>query len=162
MSYQRSLYVPFTVTRKTVMSNMRCTVQNVVNVKLTNCLDINRHYESMYKELIMCWIWREALTPIVNIPNPVTHGWKVGDDGSLEINWIDRQPEPDEAFLNENESRCKWRWAMIVLLISFEQILNFSHVINCIVRTLLHIKTFYVIAEFSQISYFFGGGAVGV
>ena len=51
---------------------------------------------------------------------------------------------------------------MIVLLISFEQILNFSHVINCIVRTLLHIKTFYVIAEFSQISYFFGGGAPGV
>lgn len=51
---------------------------------------------------------------------------------------------------------------MIVLLISFEQILNFSRVMNCIVRTLLHIKTFYVITEFSQISYFFGGGVVGV
>ena len=32
-----------------------------------------------------CRIWRETLTPMVNIPNPVTNEWKVGDDGSIEI-----------------------------------------------------------------------------
>ena len=65
--------------------------------------------------------------------------------------------------INElSESQYKWRWVMIVLLISFEQIFDFSHVVNCIVRARLHIKTCYVVGEFSQISYFFGGDAGGV
>ena len=34
---------------------------------------------------------------------------------------------------------------MVVLLISHEQILEFSHVVNCIVRAQLHIKTCYVL-----------------
>ena len=38
-----------------------------------------------------CKIWREALTLRVNIPDPVTHGWKVGVDGSLEIDWTVNQ-----------------------------------------------------------------------
>ena len=69
---------------------------------------------------------------MVNIPDPVTHGWKVGDDRSLEIDWMDCQLVPNEIFLKENVSQCKWQWAMIVLLISYEQILDFSHVVNCI------------------------------
>ena len=44
---------------------------------------------------------------MVNIPNPVTHGWKVGDDGPLEIDRMDCQPAPDEVFLHENVSQCK-------------------------------------------------------
>ena len=51
-----------------------------------------------------CKIWREALTLVVNIPDPVTHGWKIGDDRSLEIDWTDCPPAPDEVFLNENVS----------------------------------------------------------
>ena len=51
---------------------------------------------------------------------------------------------------------------MIVLLISYEQILDFSHIVNCIVRARLHVKMCYVVLEFSQISYFFGGGGGGV
>ena len=47
---------------------------------------------------------------------------------------------------------------MILLLISYEQTLDFSHAINCIVHARLHIKTCYVVGEFSQISYFFGRG----
>ena len=54
-----------------------------------------------------CRIWREALTPMVNITDSVTHGWKLGDDGSLEIDWMDYQPAPDEVFLNEIISQCK-------------------------------------------------------
>ena len=57
---------------------------------------------------------------MVNIPDPVKHGWKVGDDGSIEIDWMDCQPAPDEVFLNQNVSQCKWQWAMIVLLISYK------------------------------------------
>ena len=105
-----------------------------------------------------CRIWRETLTPMVNIPDPVTHGWEVGDDGSLEIDWMDYQPAPDEVFLNENVNQCKGRWVMIVLFISYKQILDFSHIVNFIVRAWLHIKTCYVVGEFSQMSYFFGGG----
>ena len=52
-------------------------------------------------------IWREALTSMVNIPDPVKHGWKGGDDGSIEIDWMDCQPAPDEVFLNQNASQCK-------------------------------------------------------
>ena len=44
---------------------------------------------------------------MVNIPDDVTYGWKVGHDGSLETDWIDYQPAPDEVFLNENVSQCK-------------------------------------------------------
>ena len=44
---------------------------------------------------------------MVNIPDPVKHGWKVGDDGSIEIDWMDCQPAPDEVFLNQNVSQCK-------------------------------------------------------
>ena len=51
---------------------------------------------------------------------------------------------------------------MIVLLISYEQILDFSHVVNWIVCAHLHIKTCYVVGEFSQISYFFREGGEGV
>ena len=51
---------------------------------------------------------------------------------------------------------------MIVLLIPHEQILDFRLVVNCIVRARLHIKTCYVVGEFSQTSYFFGGGVGGV
>ena len=51
-----------------------------------------------------CRIWRESLTSIVNIPDQVTHGWKVGGDGPLEIDWMDCQPAPDELFLNGNVS----------------------------------------------------------
>ena len=40
---------------------------------------------------------------------------------------------------------------MIVLLISYEQILDFSHVVNCIVYTRLHIKTCYVVENFLKI-----------
>ena len=47
---------------------------------------------------------------------------------------------------------------MIVLLILYEQILDFSHVVNSIVHAQLHIKTCYVVGEFSQIYYFFWGG----
>ena len=47
------------------------------------------------------------LTPMVNIPDPVTHGWKVRDDGSREIDWMGCQPAPDEVFLNESVSECK-------------------------------------------------------
>ena len=54
-----------------------------------------------------CRTWREALALKVNIPDPVSHGWKVGDDGSLEIDWMDCQSAPDEVFLNENVSQCK-------------------------------------------------------
>ena len=49
---------------------------------------------------------------------------------------------------------------MTELLISYEQILDFSHVFNYIVHARFHIKTCYV--EFSQISYFFGGVGAGV
>ena len=51
-----------------------------------------------------CRLWREALIPMVNIPDPVAHG---GDDGSLEIDRMDCQPAPDEVFLHENVSQCK-------------------------------------------------------
>ena len=50
---------------------------------------------------------------------------------------------------------------MIVLLISYEQMLDFSHVVNCIVGARLQIKTRYVVVEFHQISYFVGGGGRG-
>ena len=45
---------------------------------------------------------------MVNIPDPITHRWKVADDVSPEIDWIDCQRAPDEVFLNENVSQCKW------------------------------------------------------
>ena len=51
---------------------------------------------------------------------------------------------------------------MIVLLISYEKILDFSHFVNCIVRARLHIRTCYVVGEFSQISNFLGGGGGGL
>ena len=51
---------------------------------------------------------------------------------------------------------------MIILLISYEQILDFSHVVNYIVCARLHVKTCYIVGEFSQISYFFGGAGRGV
>ena len=54
------------------------------------------------------------MTPMVNIPDPVMRRWKIGDDGSLEVDWMDSQPafvdwmdcqrELDEVFLNENVS----------------------------------------------------------
>ena len=50
---------------------------------------------------------------------------------------------------------------MIVLLILYKQILDFSYVINCIVRIWLHIRMCCVVGEFSEISYFFGGGRRG-
>ena len=45
------------------------------------------------------------MTPMVNIPDPVMRGWKVGGDGSLD--WMDCQRALDEVFLNENVSQCK-------------------------------------------------------
>ena len=92
------------------------------------------------------------LRPMVNIPDPVTHRWEVRDDWSLEIDWMDYQQAPDEVSLNENISPCRRQWTMIVLLISYEQILDVSHVVNCIVCAQLHIKTCYLVEEFSQIS----------
>ena len=65
---------------------------------------------------------------MINITDPVTHGWKVGDDGSLKIDWMDCQPASDEVFLSENVIQCKWRWAMMVLLLSYEQILDLGAV----------------------------------
>ena len=47
------------------------------------------------------------MTPMINIPDPVMRGWKVEDDGPLEVNWMDCQPALDEVFLNENVSQCK-------------------------------------------------------
>ena len=32
---------------------------------------------------------------MVDISDPVKHKWKVGDVGSLEINWMNCQPAPD-------------------------------------------------------------------
>lgn len=90
-----------------MLSDIRRTVKNVVNVKLTNRLHANRHCESMFKEPITGVEYGEALTSMVNIQDPVTHGWKVGDDGSIEIDWMDCQPAPDEVFLNQNVSQCK-------------------------------------------------------
>ena len=92
------------------------------------------------------------LRPMVNIPDPVTHRWEVRDDWSLEIDWMDYQQAPDEVSLNENISPCRRRWTMIVLLISYEQILDVSHVVNCIVCAQLDIKTCYLVVKFSQIS----------
>ena len=40
--------------------------------------------------------------------------------------------------------------------------LDFSPVVNCIVRARLHIKTCYVVEEFSEIPYFLEGDGVGV
>ena len=83
MSYQSSLYVPFTATRKIMMwmlSNIRCTVQNVVNVKLTNCLHVNRHYESMYKELITSVEYGESLWH-----QSLIYQIKLRTDGKLEV-----------------------------------------------------------------------------
>ena len=48
-----------------------------------------------------------GFTPMVNVPDHVTYGWKVGDDGSLEIDWMDCQPGTTEVFLNESVSQCK-------------------------------------------------------
>ena len=44
-----------------MLSNIRCTVQNVINVKLTNYLHVNRHCKSMYKELITSVGYGEGL-----------------------------------------------------------------------------------------------------
>ena len=44
---------------------------------------------------------------MVNIPDPITHGWKVADDVLREIDWMDCQPAPDEVFLNENVTQCQ-------------------------------------------------------
>ena len=40
---------------------------------------------------------------MVNILDHVTHKWKVRDDWSLEIDWMDGQRASDETLLNENE-----------------------------------------------------------
>ena len=42
-----------------------------------------------------------------NIPDSVTHAWKLGNYVLLEIDWMDCQPVPDEVFLNENVNQCK-------------------------------------------------------
>ena len=88
-----------------MLSDIRCTVQNVVNVKLINYLHVNRHCKSINKELISSVGYGERLL----------HQWLIyqmmlrtdGHDGSLETDWIDCQPAPDEVFLNENVSQCK-------------------------------------------------------
>ena len=51
--------------------------------------------------------WAMVLTSMVNIPDSVTHAWKLGNYALLEINWMDCQPVPDEVFLNENVGQCK-------------------------------------------------------
>ena len=89
-----------------VRYKMRCVIRGECEAnQLPPCKSSLRKH--LQRANYQCRIWREALTPVVNIPDPVTHGWKVGDDGSLEIDWMDCKPALDEVFLNENVSQCK-------------------------------------------------------
>ena len=73
--------------------------------QLLSCkLSLRKHVQ---RANYQCRIWREAFIPMVNIPDHVTYGWKVRDDGSLEIDWMDFQPATDEVFPNENVTQCK-------------------------------------------------------
>lgn len=145
-----SLIVPFMATRSTMiwtLSDMTCIVQNVINVKLTNSLHANRHCKRINKELITSVGYGEKLWhPWLIYQILLSTNGKLEMSGHLRlIGWIVNQ---HLIFLNE-KSQCNWRWRMIILIVLLKKIPDFSRVVNCIVCAQLHIKTCYVVGEFS-------------
>ncbi len=51
-------------------------------------------------------IWRRCLVSKPDIPEPDGNGWTRAEDGSLEIDWLHRQPAPD-AVLEFIACQCK-------------------------------------------------------
>ena len=52
-------------------------------------------------------IWKSALSPIVNVPDPVGYGWcKDETTGTLELKWMNQKPAPD-AILEFLSCGCK-------------------------------------------------------
>lgn len=53
-------------------------------------------------------IWRRSLEQLQDLPNPVGHGWKLAEDGTLSIDWCDLPPAP-ERVLKTAQCACKTR-----------------------------------------------------
>lgn len=51
--------------------------------------------------------WRRSLEQLMDLPNPVDYGWKLGD-GSVAIDWCDLPPAPD-SILKTVQRGCKTR-----------------------------------------------------
>ena len=51
-------------------------------------------------------IWRRSLSPIMDFPNLVGHGWIIDKEGKVSIDWMDWPPAPD-GLLENIQYACK-------------------------------------------------------
>ena len=51
-------------------------------------------------------IWRRSLSPIMNFPILVGHGWIIDKEGKVSIDWMDLPPAPD-GLLENIQCACK-------------------------------------------------------
>ena len=51
-------------------------------------------------------IWRRSLEANPDVPSPVGRGWRTGEDGMLEVKWMEQSPAPDQLIILVN-CRCK-------------------------------------------------------
>ena len=53
-----------------------------------------------------CYIWRRSTQPILNLPSFCNHGWKIGTEGNVLINWMTLPATPD-SILEFINCKCK-------------------------------------------------------
>ena len=64
---------------------------------------LNKHIQ---RSVYQAAIWQNALSAMIDCPDITNHGWLVGDNGSVSINWMDLPPAPD-GILENVECSCK-------------------------------------------------------
>jgi hypothetical protein len=65
-------------------------------------LSITTHPASKYQAAV----WKRATTSIIDAPSPTDHGWKIDEEGNIDVVWMTKKCAPD-VLLKDCHCTCK-------------------------------------------------------